>query len=95
MKQLPKSAECLQSPPYEETTVYVTLAISQRDEGLRIRAMAPYEEAYIAGPNKDHVFSDIGPVLQTILHENHGIDWVTHDETQTQDGREKSYAKAG
>lgn len=81
MKQLPKSAECLQSPPCEETTVYVTLAISQRDEGgLRIRAMAPYEEVYIAGPNKDHVFSDIGPVLQTILHENHGIDWVKGNE---------------
>lgn len=58
-------------------TRYVTLAISHRDgEGIRIRAMAPYEECYVSGPNKDNVFSDIGPVLQMILHTNHGVKWV-------------------
>lgn len=59
------------------STVYVTLAIGERKgEGLFIRAMGEYREAYVAGPDKDAVFSDIGPVLQRILKDNHGIDWV-------------------
>lgn len=60
-----------------KSTVYVTLAISEREGGgLRIRAMAPLEEASVAGANKNDVFADIGPLLQHILKANHGVDWV-------------------
>ena len=58
-------------------TVQVTLVISEREGGgLQIRGLGDLRYLYIAGQNKTDVFSDIGPVLQKILLDNHGIDWV-------------------
>jgi hypothetical protein len=60
-----------------KSTVYVTLAIGERKEGgLYIRGMGEMRDVYIASPDKDAVFHDLGHVLQRILKENHGIDWV-------------------
>lgn len=59
------------------STVYVTLAIGERDGGgIFIRALGEMREMRVAGMNKGDVFADLGPVLQRILKDNYGIDWV-------------------
>lgn len=57
--------------------LYITLAIGERKEGgLYIRGMGEMRDVYIASPDKDAAFHDLGIVLQRILKDNHGIDWV-------------------
>lgn len=59
------------------SAVYVTLAIGEREGGgLYIRGMGDLFEVRVAGPDKDAVFRDLGPVLQIILKTNHDVDWV-------------------
>ena len=65
-----------------KATIYITLAISERDEGLRIRAMGEYAEIYLGGSDKSAVFSDLGPVIQRILSHNHGHDWLEEQPAQ-------------
>jgi hypothetical protein len=64
------------------STVYVTLAIGEREGGgLFICAMGDLREVRVAGSSKDDVFADIGPVLQRTLKDNHGVDWVKDEVT--------------
>ena len=57
--------------------IYLMLAIMPRDDGgVRIRGMGELAGLYLAGADKDAVFRDLGPVLQTILHTNHGAIWL-------------------
>lgn len=65
------------------STVYVMLAISERDGGgIRMRGMGDLADVYLSGASKAAVFRDLGPVLQKILHHNHGVNWVKDDESK-------------
>lgn len=59
------------------STVHVLLAISEREGGgLQIRGLGDLGDFYVAGSLKAEVFNDMGLVLQKILLDNHGMDWV-------------------
>lgn len=72
-RSVPRSAE-----EGDLRSVTITLTISERS-GSGVRVRGP-DAIYVAGDDKDAVFRDLGPVIQTILSHNYGYKWVLNDE---------------
>lgn len=76
--------------------VYITLAIGERKEGgVYIRGMGEMRDVYVASSDKDAVFHDLGLVLQRILKENHGIEWVKDEDVGVTDSSGSVYTDIG
>lgn len=59
-----------------KASVHFAIVISEREDG-GIVITSPHIPGFrLSASNKDAVFHDLGPVLQTMLHHNHKILWL-------------------